>query len=165
MSINTTTPKKRVQRGKRPSTRKYVSNLAENPEMTKDEAKLDAGFSPATSPGSIERTHKFQVAVKSVQEQREAIQVKPGYRLADLSKVLKNIYKDNVYEKGSGVGVRTRKEVKPKDMISAIKEQKEILGYKAPDELHTQHRALLLAFNGLDGGDLTQLLQHCDDIR
>lgn len=131
--------KKGVETGKnKRRVIKYATLKMLFPSLPAAKRKQIAGYSKSSDTSKIEQSTQYK-AIISPENQREALQSTPGYMMVDLVNKLRQVMENDLPDDI---------EIKAGDIIRAVKEQKEILGYKAPEELEVTQRGLFLHLAG-----------------
>ena len=149
-----------LPRDSRPSRMAKIN--AANPDMSDKDAAAIAGYSPNSSPTTLKTSKGYRLARQTIQEQRELLSLKKGFRFADVAGRMQKIFFDQITHdhKEDGKKVKDRVPVPPSVQVSAGKELKEIMGHEAPIKVEMEQRGLFMSFTELSGKDLANMRNH-----
>ena len=116
-----------VETGREPDPAYFLRLIKRG--VRKGEAKVLAGYSKATKTTSILNT-KVARLMQTTEEQRQALQTRPGHTLTDNAERL--------------VEIADNPKTKAKDRIAAVSKHANILGHEAPQKQQIEQRSLSL---------------------
>jgi hypothetical protein len=120
------------------------------------EAKKLAGFSENYHTGKLEASKAYKRAIKSIEEEREELRHKAGFRLSDVATRAKEIATAKVVtEEGQKEYAECAR-----DRLAADKQLISLLNYEPTKQVQVSHKGLFLEFTGLSSDDL-RFLQTC----
>lgn len=117
---------------------KYATLRMLFPSLPPAKRKQIAGYSKSTDTSTIEQSDTYR-AIISPDNQRDALQSAPGTMMIDLVNKLRQVYENDL---------PGDIEITAGNIISAVKETKEILGYQPPDRVEVTQRGLFLHMAG-----------------
>ena len=126
-----------------PQQLQYATHRLMFPDRPASEARDVAGYSENTPTTRIEQGAGVQLAMQTVEKQRELMQQKPGFAFCDVAQRVKNRAEDPLV----APGVQTDNE----------KVLNKMMGYDAPTVIHQKNMGLMLEFTNLTGADLAAL--------
>jgi len=129
-----------IEAAKTPRPLRYAALRQTKPELTKQEAAIQAGFSPRTPTSTIEKTDIYKLAALTIDQQRQELAKDPAMGYAGTAIMVHDIASDQ--------------QVDPTARISAARLYVGMQGYEAPKQMEVRQTGLFLELSGLTGDDL-----------